>query len=114
MLKDSSKSCLELANAVSVKPKPLYRLLRALASVGVFAEEPKGYFTLTPLATCLVSDRSGSLRTLAMMLGSSEFHQAWGDILYSLQTEKSAFEHLYGMPLFQYYTQNPQKFLMRR
>ncbi|KAF3889874.1 MULTISPECIES: methyltransferase [Nostocales] len=108
LLKESPKSCEELANAVFVRPKPLYRLLRALASVGVFAEEQQGYFTLTPLATCLISDRPGSLRSLAMMLGSTEFHQAWGDILYSLQTEKSAFEHLYGMSLFQYYTQNAE------
>ncbi|ARV57855.1 methyltransferase [Nostocales cyanobacterium HT-58-2] len=108
LLKDGSKSCDELANAVGVKSKPLYRLLRALASVGVFAEEEQRHFTLTPLATYLVSDIPGSLRSLAIMNGDPQFHQPWGEILYSLQTGSNAFEHLYGMSLFEYHAQNSE------
>lgn len=107
LLKDGPKSCDELASVVAVKPRPLYRLLRALASVGVFAEQEQGYFTLTPLAACLVSDIPGSIRALAIMVGE-EHDKVWENILYTLQTGDSAFEHMYGMPLFQYYAQNPE------
>lgn len=107
LLKDGSMSCDRLAYSVGVNARLLYRLMRALASVGVFAEKEQGCFTLTPFATCLQSDVPGSMRAVVIMLGE-EHYQAWGDILYSLQTGKSAFEHLYGMPLFQYYAQNPE------
>lgn len=107
LLKDGSKSCDELAQATGVNARTLYRLMRALASVGVFAEKEHGYFTLTPLAACLQSDIPGSIRTLVMMVGE-EYYQAWGDLLYSIQTGASAFEHVYGMPLFEYYAQNPE------
>lgn len=107
LLKDGSKSCDTLAYSAGVNPRLLYRLMRALASVGVFAEKEQGCFTLTPFAACLQSDVPGSMRALVIMCGE-EHYQAWGDILYSLGTGGSAFEHLYGMPLFQYYAQNPE------
>jgi hypothetical protein len=107
LLKSGSKSCSELASSAGVHAQLLYRVMRALASVGVFAEKEQGCFTLTPLAACLQSDIPGSMRALVIMCGK-EHYQAFGDILYSLRTGESAFEHLYGMPLFQYYAQNPE------
>jgi hypothetical protein len=50
LLKDGSRSCEDLASTTSTHERSLYRLLRALASMGVFAETEPGYFTLTPLA----------------------------------------------------------------
>ena len=61
LLKDGSKSYAELATTTGVDARSLYRLLRALASVGIFAEGSSGYFELTPLAECLQSDRPNSL-----------------------------------------------------
>lgn len=108
LLKDGPKSCDELATATAVKARPLYRLLRGLASVGVFSETEAGHFTLTPLAACLQSDISGSMRALVTILGEEEY-RAWGDILYSLRTGGSAFEHIYKMPLYQYHAQKPEQ-----
>jgi hypothetical protein len=106
-LQDGSKSSDELATLTGVKAQPLYRLLRALASVGIFAEQEPGYFSLTPLAECLVSDVPGSMRALAIMCGT-EHYQAWGGIIHSLKTGESAFAHLSGMPLFEYLLQKPE------
>lgn len=106
-LKDSAKSCEELASLASVNASALYRLMRALASVGVFAEQEPGRFTLTPLAANLQSDVPGSIRASMIMYGE-EPYQALGNILYSLRTGGSAFENLYGMPFYQYYAQNPE------
>lgn len=107
LLKDGSKCCDELARATQVNAQALYRLMRGLASLGVFAESEPGHFTLTPLAACLQSDVPGSLRGIVLM-GGGEYYQAWGNFFYSIQTGKSAFEDLYGMPLFEYYAQNPE------
>ena len=107
LLKDGSKCCDELATTTGVNARALYRLMRGLASMGVFVEQEPGYFTLTPLAVCLQSDVPGSMRGIAIM-GGGEYYQSWGNFLHSIQTGESAFEHLYGMPLFQYYAQNPE------
>lgn len=55
LLKDGPQSSDDLAAATQSHPRALYRLLRALASVGVFAESDGHRFSLTPLAECLRS-----------------------------------------------------------
>ena len=107
LLKDSPKSCDELATATGTNAPSLYRVLRALASLGVFAETQPNHFTLTPLAACLQSDTPNSVRACAIMLGE-EHYQAWGDFLHGVQTGGSCFEHIYGMNIFEYYAQNPE------
>lgn len=96
----------ELAAEAGVQPGPLYRLLRALASVGVFAEDDSRRFRLTPMAEELI-DRPGSKYAVALMNGV-EHYRAWGDFLYSLQTGTPAFDHVYGQPVFDYLTGHPE------
>lgn len=107
LLKDGSNSCDELARVTGVDSRSLYRLMRGLASVGVFAEQEPNYFSLTPLADGLRSDIPGSMRASVIMAGE-EYYQAWGKILHSIRTGESAFEQLYGMQLFEYYAQSPE------
>jgi hypothetical protein len=107
LLKNGPLSCDKLASSTGTHARSLYRVMRALASVGVFAEKEQGDFTLTPLAACLMSDVPDSIRAAAIMLGE-EHYRAWGDILHSIRTGTSSFEHLYGMGLFEYYAQNPE------
>ena len=107
LLQDDPKSCDDLASSTGTNAQALYRLMRALASVGIFAENEQGCFTLTPLATYLQTDVPNSIRAFAISFGE-EHYRAWGDIIHSIQTGGSAFENLYGMPVFQYYAQNPE------
>ena len=60
LLKDGAKSYEKLAKATETHARSLYRLLRALASVGIFAETQPGYFALTPLADYMQSERQNS------------------------------------------------------
>ena len=107
LLKDSPKSCDELATATGTNTRSLYRILRALASLGVFAETEPNHFTLTPLAACLKSDVPNSVRAFVIMLGE-EHYRAWGEFRHSVQTGGSSFEHVYGMNVFEYLAQNPE------
>jgi DNA-binding IclR family transcriptional regulator len=50
-LADGPRPIGEIAAATGTHPRALYRLLRALASVGIFSEEETGRFRLTPPAT---------------------------------------------------------------
>src|SRR5437762_2060890 len=106
-LRQGPKSSEALAAATHTDASALYRLLRALASVGVFTETEKETFGLTPLAEPLRSDAPSSLRAFAIMLGAEWHWRAWGDVLYSIQSGQPAFDHVFGKPVFEYYSEHP-------
>ena len=108
LLKDGPRSVDELADASSTNADALYRLLRALASIGIFSENNPKEFSLTPLAEPLRSDVDGSKRALALMSGDEQF-QAWAEIVYSIQTGNTAFEKVFGKPIFDYLSETPEK-----
>src|SRR5207249_3773874 len=107
-LKNGPKTVGELAEASSTNPDALYRLLRALASVGIFTEGKSRLFSLTPLAEPLRSDVAGSKRALALMSGDEQF-RAWAEIDYSIRTGKIAFDKVFGKPIFDYLGEHPDK-----
>lgn len=107
LLVDGPVSCDDLATATRTHAPSLQRTLRALASVGVFSEVAPGHFALTPLATLLRSATPDSMRALAIMYGEEQY-RAWGDFLHSVRTGEPAFEHQFGMGIFEYYAQNPE------
>lgn len=99
----------DLAAATGVHARSLYRVLRALASIGVFAEDDLGRFGLTPLAATVRSDVIGSLRGMAQLWGDPLHWQAWGSFLDTVRTGRSGFELAFGMPLFDVFAQHPQQ-----
>ena len=107
-LKHGPKSVEMLSEATSTDPNALYRLLRALASVGIFEETEPHHFSLTPLAEPLQSHVSGSKRALALMSGDEQF-RAWAEIEYSIRTGKIAFDKVFGKPVFDYLADHPDK-----
>jgi hypothetical protein len=108
LLRDRPRTADDLALATQTHRSALYRLLRALASVGVFAEDDRRYFSLTPLADCLRSDVPGSQCPRAIASGEL-FYPAWGQLLFSVQTGGTAFEKVYGLPVFDYLSRHPRQ-----
>src|ERR1043166_1625729 len=106
-VQNGAKTAAELARETDTHPGALHRLLRALASVGCFAEDDQGRFALTPLAECLL-DRPSSQYAVAVFLGEEHYH-CWGDLLYSVRTGKPAFDKLYGKPIFDYLSEHPEQ-----
>lgn len=109
-LTDGPKTSEELAVLAGVHPHALYRVLRALASNGIFTEADDRSFALTPLAAPLQTGVADSVRGVAMMQNQESRWRAWGELLYSVQTGKSAFEHIYGMSNWEYYAKHPDVF----
>src|SRR5579871_914114 len=97
----------EIAHATDAQPQPVYRLLRALAGLGVFAETEDGRFTLTPLAEPMRSDVPGSVRWLLIMIGDPEHYRSWEAMTHSVKTGECGFDHVYGMKLFDYLAGHP-------
>jgi hypothetical protein len=107
-LAEGPRSAEELAKASGTHAPSLYRLMRGLASLGVFREEEGRKFALTPLAEGLRRDEPGSLWAMAVMMGE-EHYQAWGGLLGSIQTGESAFDRRFGKPVFDYLAERPDQ-----
>ncbi len=102
------KTAEQLAAATGTHAPSLYRLLRALASAGIFAEQPDRSFQLTPMADCLRSDHGSSLRSLATMLGE-EHYVCYGRLIDGIRTGEIVFDKIYGAPIFDYLSQHPEQ-----
>lgn len=108
LLVDAPKTSTDLARATNTNPSALYRLLRGLASVGIFAEDEQGRFGLTPLANLLRTGVPGSMRASALWHGDPINGQVWSDLPYSVKTGESAIAHVLGMSHWEYMTQHPE------
>ncbi len=108
LLKDGSKSVDELASNVGAHPRALYRVLRALASIGIFAEVGDRQFKLTALAEPLRDRVPGSLRAMAILNGEEGDWKPWGDLLNCVKTGETPFTHVFGMGRWEYFTRNAE------
>lgn len=93
------KPMAELARAAGVDRENLYRVLRALASVGIFAEDEAGRMMLTPKAEYLRADHPESMKHFALMVGEDLF-EAWCDLYHTLETGESAVSKRFGRDFF--------------
>ena len=109
LLAKGPKTAEALAATVGAHAPFLRRVLRALASVGVFAEGPGGRFRLTPLAQVLRSGRPGSLHDFALMAVDDEQWQAWNSLLHGVMTGGLPFEQVHGVPFFTFLRSHPDK-----
>ncbi len=108
LLQDGPKHYSELAEGSGVDPIALYRLLRALASAGVFTELEGERFELNPLSELLCDDASTSLRAFAVHSGR-QMYPVWNHLLTTIRTGQTAYQQLYGMSAWEYRQQNPEE-----
>src|SRR5438874_2018413 len=106
LLADGPKLPEELAKDAEVRGDMLYRVLRALASIGIFAEDDKGRFALTPLAETL---RGESGQRAYARLHGQELYQSWAKLLDAVRTGDSGFELAFGMPIFEFFGKHPER-----
>ena len=106
LVADRPKSPEELGNQAGVKGDMLYRVLRALASIGIFKEDDEGKFGLTPLAETLRGD-SGQ-RAYARLHGQ-ELYQSWAKLLEAARTGDAGFVKAFGMPAFEHFSKDADR-----
>lgn len=100
----------ELAAATRTEERALYRVLRSLASVGVFREVDPKVFALTPAAELLRSDAPNSMRNGMIFMGEEWHWRVWGNMIESLKTGRSAWGSVHGLEVFDYFAANPEKY----
>jgi hypothetical protein len=105
LLKDEPQTCVALAAATESDAPSLFRLMRALASVGVFSHVRGDCFALSRLAESLQTNARASLRAMVITIGEIHY-QACGNLLHSVQTGSPAFNNVFGTSLFEYLQEN--------
>jgi O-methyltransferase domain/Dimerisation domain len=107
-MQGGAKTADELATASNTHAPSLFRVLRALVSVGVLTQSDDNRFGLTPLSETLRSDVPGSLRAFATVELGDDHYEGWGNLLHSVKTGDIAFDSLMGMSAWEYYAQNAE------
>lgn len=107
LLAEKPQTAAQLAAATLTHESSLYRLLRLLASVGVFAENSEGKFELTPVAELLRRDSPNSMRDFAIMLGDAWHWRIFSEVMHSVKTGETAQKKACGAELFEYLANNP-------
>jgi len=102
------KSAAELAKDVGANPKALVRLMRHLAALGIFTHDDSRKFGLAPLGELLRDDNPESMRYNAIFSGE-ENYKATGDLLHTVRTGETAFNHLYGKGHFDWLADHPDE-----
>ena len=108
LLADGPRDADALAAATGAHPDALRRVLRASATLGIFAERGDGTFALTGLSRLLQSDTSGSLRASAIMFGEEWCWKPYGELLRSVLTGETAFDHIFHKGFFDYLGDHPE------
>jgi hypothetical protein len=103
LVTDGSRSIDDLADATGSHAPSLYRLLRALATHGVFEELEGRRFAQTPRSATLASTHPRSLRDSARMFGSEWEWRSWGAFPHTIRTGQPSVDAVYGMSLWQYF-----------
>ena len=109
LLADGPRPADELAVQTKTDPTSLYRLLRALAGLGIFAEVSPRTFGLTPLAETLRTGVEGSMRFLAQEVGGQTRLLAYSKLTHSVRTGKPAFDEAHGTSMWAYLQSHPEE-----
>jgi len=108
LLKGAPRTAADIARSANASEDGVYRLLRALGSVGLFAETGGRRFRLTPLGRLLRADSPQALGGYARFTGHESTWRPWGELRHSVRTGEPAFDHVFGLPVFEYLARMPE------
>jgi hypothetical protein len=107
-LAKGARRCSDIAREAGVSEDGLYRLLRALASVGLFIESSDCRFKLTGMGQLLRGDHPESFAWYARFVAHDSTWRPWGQLGYSVKTGMPAFDHVFNASIFEHLARNPE------
>jgi hypothetical protein len=107
LLSSGPRTTADLAAATGSNEDALYRVLRALAALGIFDEVKPRTFANTPPTEYLRSDVPGSVRDSVIWMANPFHFNVWKELSYSVKTGKPAVNELYGKPCFECFDTMP-------
>ncbi len=109
LLRGGPRTVAELAAGADVREAELYRILRMLSGVGLFAELPGQQFQLTPVSELLRQDAPHSLRNMVRMTAFGEHWNAWDSLLTVVRHGGIATDIAEGMDVWDYFRTHPDR-----
>jgi hypothetical protein len=106
LLRNGAVACDQLASATGSHPGALYRLLRALAAVGIMQESEDRRFALTRLGGGLVSDAECSRNAWVKFAAGPPMWAAWGHLLHSVRSGETGFRRAHGQDVWSFRAAN--------
>lgn len=106
-LKGGPKDIHQLSGETNTNEDALYRVMRALASQGIFKESGIRIFSSTRLSRALEKDKDDSILGWVKYFGSDWHNTQWNDLKSSVINGKDACQNLYGITPFEWFEKNP-------
>jgi len=106
LLKDGPRPVRELAAGSGANEDALYRLLRALASAGIFEERPGRQFANNAASESLRADADNSLRDMVLWIADAFHYRIYAEFMHSVMTGETCAERVTKIPLFDYFGQD--------
>ncbi|WP_214410553.1 methyltransferase [Sphaerisporangium fuscum] len=101
-LADGPRTAAELAEDTGSHTESLARVLRAATAIELLKELPDGTFALTPLSEMLRGDNPDNVRDIVLFNGGELVGAALAGAMHTVRTGEPAFEHVFGVPFFEY------------
>jgi hypothetical protein len=106
---DGSRRSADLAAQIGVHAPSLHRLLRALAGLGIVAENGDQGFSLTPLGQALRSGAPGAAHATVLALAGDWWWRGWEHVLHAIATGRTGMERAFGTTIFEYLAREPEE-----
>jgi O-methyltransferase domain/Dimerisation domain len=107
-LANGPKTVADLAGpARGIHEDSLYRIMRALASVGVFTETAPRTFANSPMSEMLREDAPGSMRAGVIWTANPMHFRVFAELGHAVETGETALKHVTGLDAFEYLKNNP-------
>jgi hypothetical protein len=108
VLNEGPMTATQVAERVHAHPETTYRLMRLLASYGLFTEGDDGRFDLAPIGDALRADAPLSMRPIALLIGDPTHWEDWSHFTDAVRTGEPAVDKLRGMSTWEYVMANPE------
>ncbi|MFL6467457.1 MAG: methyltransferase [Pyrinomonadaceae bacterium] len=108
ILADSEKHIDEISRKAGAHSPSLYRIMRSLASLGIFTETQSRTFANTPLSQVLRAEVPGSMRNSMIFMGEPWHYNVWASMLHSARTGGPAWKETHGVEVFDWFSKNPE------
>jgi O-methyltransferase domain len=98
----------QLTAELGLSPPHLVRFLRGLSTLGICEELPDGSFALAPAGQSLQSGAPSRLAEKVRIV-VEQYWQPWANLVSCLETGKPAFDHVFGMTVWDWRRQHAEQ-----
>lgn len=108
LLASGPKTCDELGAESGADPGALYRILRLLTAFGYFEEDGEGRFRNGHVGDALRREAIGGIRPFLRLVFSPVFQKIFSEFTEAVRTGTPCAEKALGMPVFEFFSKNPE------